>query len=376
VSKLTFKIEQTDENARAGVLQFQGLESVPTPVFMPVGTQATVKSMKQEELEEIGYRLILANTYHLYLRPGEEVMNHFGGVKKFMSWPHAVLTDSGGFQAFSLSDLSKYTEQGVSFKSHIDGSSHMFTPQRVMEIQKALGSDIIMPIDDCAPFPADSNRLKESLKRTHDWFDLTYRYWNDSGMVETQNLFSIVQGGTDPELRKISARVLREFDVPGHAIGGLSVGETTDLFVPALKAATEELPVEKPRYLMGVGTIPEIIHAVDAGVDMMDCVLPTRNARNGQVFTSAGKLNLRNLSNQLDDRPMDETCSCSVCQRYSRGYIRHLHKTNELLAYSLSTYHNLHFMKRFMEGMREAIMTASFTEFKLHWLAIYGQASR
>jgi len=366
-----FTVEKTDQLARAGELVFSNGDRVKTPVFMPVGTRASVKAVRQESLEEIGYRLILTNTYHLYLRPGTEVLEAFGGVKKFMSWPHSMLTDSGGYQAFSLSSLTKYTDQGVAFKSHIDGSNHLFTPEKVLDIQGVIGSDIVMPLDDCAPYPADEKRLRQSLDRTHRWIKSSAKYWRDGPSSESQTLFGIVQGGVIPGLRKESAEVLSELDLPGYAIGGLSVGETKEDFRAALPAATAVLPVEKPRYLMGVGSIPEIIFAVANGVDMFDCVLPTRNARNGQVFTSLGKLNLRGESHKTSDRPMDESCGCAVCRRYSLGYIRHLHKTSELLAYELSSYHNLFFMKQFMENLGGAIREGEFGKFSSHWLPLF-----
>lgn len=357
--------------ARAGQIDFGNGLTVETPVFMPVATTGSVKSLSQQDLQNLGYRLILGNTYHLYLRPGLEVISHFGSLKKFMSWNNAVLTDSGGFQAFSLSGLSRYKKDGVEFRSHIDGSLHFFNPEKVLEIQNTLHSDIVMPIDDCAPYPADKKRLQESLQRTHSWLQESVKIFQEKNYIETQNLFSIVQGGVDVSLRKESAQFCASQEVSGHAIGGLSVGEKNHEFLEALAVSCEHLPPDKPRYLMGVGSIPEIIHAVALGTDMMDCVLPTRNARNGQVFTSQGKLNLRASYNRFADIPIDEKCNCYVCQNYSLGYIRHLHKAKELLAFSLSTYHNLHFMKQFMTELRRSIVEENFLAWSKDWLDKY-----
>ena len=363
-----FEIAATDGAVRAGTLQLRET-TVETPVFMPVGTQATVKAISQEDLEEIGYRLILGNTYHLYLRPGRETMRLAGGIPKFMSWPHAVLTDSGGYQAFSLSDNVKLLDTGVVFRSHLDGSEHIFSPEHTIAIERDIGSDIIMPIDDCAPYPADHKRLKESLARTHRWLAECKEHWLRD--PRHQNLFGIVQGGVNTLLRADSAKACADLDLPGYAVGGLSVGEPLEYYAPSLAAAIEHLPKEKPRYVMGVGTIPELLNGVALGVDMFDCVLPTRNARNGQVFTSSGKINLRNLKHAQSESPIDSECQCRVCKKYSLGYIRHLHKQKEILGLMLSTYHNLFFMHQFMRQMREAIAAGEFERYRAHWLAIF-----
>ncbi|MFO1472365.1 MAG: tRNA guanosine(34) transglycosylase Tgt [Turneriella sp.] len=384
---MQFDIQATDGEARAGKLTFTNTTgprpdallgsagsdasciTIETPIFMPVGTQATVKAISQEDLEEIGFRLILGNTYHLYLRPGADVIHDAGGIHNFMSWPFAVLTDSGGYQAFSLSDNVKLADHGVIFRSHLDGSEHLFSPENTVEIQRNIGSDIMMPIDDCAPYPADEKRLKESLVRTHRWLAECKEHWLKD--PRHQVLFGISQGGVNPQLRAESARAVADIDLPGYAIGGLSVGEPLEHFVPSLGAAIEHLPKEKPRYVMGVGTIPEILNGVALGVDMYDCVLPTRNARNGQVFTSAGKVNLRNLKHARSDDAMDSECGCKVCKKYSLGYIRHLHKQNEILGLMLSTYHNLYFMHGFMKNMRNAIQAGRFAEYRAHWLGVF-----
>jgi queuine tRNA-ribosyltransferase len=367
-----FDLENVDGNARAGVLNLSH-GKVHTPVFMPVGTQATVKAISQEDLVEIGYEIILGNTYHLYLRPGSELIAELGGLHKYMAWPRSILTDSGGYQAFSLSDKVKLTDDGVTFSSHLDGSKHLFSPRRTIEIQREIGADIIMPIDDCAPFPASPERLAASLRRTHDWLARCKDTWLED--PRHQHLFGIVQGGIDADLRRESARACSQLDLPGYSIGGLSVGEPLEHFSPALHAAIEELPRGKPRYVMGVGSIPEILSGVELGVDMFDCVLPTRNARNGQVFTSIGKVNLRNERHARDSRPIDEKCGCRVCQKYSLAYIRHLHKQGEILGLMLSTYHNLYFMFHFMADMRTAIEQKTFAAYKTHWLRIFGSST-
>jgi queuine tRNA-ribosyltransferase len=365
---MQFSVAAQDGDARAGVLTLNGAV-VETPAFMPVGTQASVKAISQEDLHEIGYRLILGNTYHLYLRPGSPLISEFGGIKKYMAWPHAVLTDSGGYQAFSLSANTKLTDEGVIFRSHLDGSEHRFTPERVIEIEREIGADIIMPIDDCAPYPADDKRLKESLVRTHRWLADCKKYWLMDPRHQT--LFGISQGGINPGLRADSAKACADLDLPGYAVGGLSVGEPLEHYRPALAAAMEHLPGDKPRYVMGVGSIPELINGVELGVDMFDCVLPTRNARNGQVFTSTGKVNLRNEKHARSNEPIDAACGCKVCRKYSLGYIRHLHKQKEILGLMLSTYHNLYFMFHFMKNMRTAITSSKFAEFRRHWLNLF-----
>ena len=370
MARLNFQLENTDSAARAGIIQFEAGAKVETPVFMPVGTKSSVKAITQDELTTIGYRLILSNTYHLYLRPGDDTIASFGSLKSFISWPHHMLTDSGGFQAYSLSALSKYNHDGVEFKSHIDGSKHLFTPKKVIDIQRNFRSDIVMPIDDCPALPATEKRLDESLQRTHLWIKQSKEYFYNQEYNIDQNLFGIVQGGTDQKRRVESAQFQSSLELPGYALGGLSVGEKKEDYRNTLTITCPILPKDKPRYLMGVGSIPEIIYAVESGIDMFDCVLPTRNARNGQVFTSKGKINLRNEKYKLSQEPIDSACSCPVCQKYSLGYIRHLHKSNEILAYNLSTHHNLYFMFYFMKDMRTAIIENRFKQFKNHWLGL------
>lgn len=354
--------------ARSGVLNLNS-EKVLTPVFMPVGTRGTIKAISSDEIEELGYNLILANTYHLYLRPGTEVLNSFQGLKKFMSYKKALLTDSGGYQVFSLNGLFKFHKEGVKFSSHIDGSKHEFTPAKVIDIQRAIGSDIMMVLDDCAPANADRERLETSLDRTFYWAEKSIEYWSKD--TRNQNLFGIAQGGVNLDLRVKSLSQIQSLAFPGIAIGGLSVGETREEFVKVLEHLAPYQDPTRPRYLMGVGTIPDILEGVKNGIDMFDCVLPTRNARNGQVFTSQGKVNLRNESHSFKDSPIDPECDCKVCKVYSIGYIRHLHKVKEFLAFSLSTYHNLYFMKKFMQKLRASIEEDKFIEFYLKWKKIY-----
>jgi len=368
MSRFDFQLQKNDGDARAGKLEFSSGLTIETPIFMPVGTVGSVKSLSQADLIEMGYQLILANTYHIYLRPGTEVLQNFDGLKNFMNWPNVLLTDSGGFQAFSLSEFSKYKPDGVEFRSHIDGSKHFFSPEKVLDIQATIGADIVMPIDDCAAYPASVERLEEGLTRTHKWLEMSKKIWLDKGYSENQSLFGIIQGGVNPELRKRSAEFIAGLDLPGTSIGGLSVGEKGDEFLKALAINCQIVDKKKPRYLMGVGSIPEILNSVKLGIDMFDCVLPTRNARNGQVFTSTGKVNLRNEKYKNSKLPIDESCDCKVCYNHNLGYIRHLHKVQEITALSLSSYHNLYFMKTFMSKIRTSILEENFASFYEEWM--------
>ncbi len=338
--------------------------TVQTPVFMPVGTQATVKAIPQHSLEELGARIILGNTYHLYLRPGHELIRKLGGLHRFMSWNRALLTDSGGFQVFSLGDLRKVTEEGVRFRSHLDGSSHFFSPEHSIDVQIALGADILMAFDECTEYPADFARARKSLDLTLSWARrskdhfLAHRHehpWPQEFDGQTQNLFGIVQGGMFPELRRESAERLVEIGFPGYAIGGLSVGEPRTLTREMIEATLPHLPADKPRYVMGVGYPEEIVEYAAMGVDMMDCVLPTRAARHGLLFTSEGRLNIKNRRFAEDPGPLDPECRCMVCARYSRAYLRHLFVTQEVLGAVLNTHHNLAFYLDTMEAVRDAI---------------------
>ncbi len=360
--------KDTTTKARVGKLILNG-EEIQTPVFMPVGTRGTIKAIDSQEILELGYNLILANTYHLYLRPGEEVLKHFNGLKNFMSYKKAILTDSGGFQVFSLNGLFKFHEDGVSFSSHIDGSKHKFTPQKVIDIQRVIGSDIMMVLDDCAPYGSDVRRLQVGLERTHKWAKESVEYWLQN--PNHQNLFGIVQGGVNENFRLESLDYIQSLPFSGIAIGGLSVGETREEFLKILEILSPYLDDSRPRYLMGVGTVLDILDSVRLGIDMFDCVLPTRNARNGQVFTSFGKLNLRNEKNKWKNIPIDPNCNCKVCKNYSLGYIRHLHNVKEFLAFSLSTYHNLYFMKNFMTELQISILNGNFEKTYKKWKKIY-----
>jgi queuine tRNA-ribosyltransferase len=328
---------------------------IETPAFMPVGTAATVKGQTQEDLEGLGVQILLGNTYHLYLRPGHELIRSMGGLHGFMSWPHPILTDSGGFQVFSLSELRKVTDEGVTFRSHLDGSQHFLSPEKALEIEIALGADIIMVLDECIEAPADESRTRDAAARTLAWARRSREYFAKHGDAARQALFAIVQGGTHTSLRRESAEALVELDFPGYVIGGLAVGESHEITCEMTQVVTSQLPAEKPRYLMGVGKPEQILDYVALGVDMMDCVLPTRSARHGYLFTSNGRLIIRNAEYARDSRPIDENCKCSVCARYSRAYLRHLYTTGEFLATILNTHHNLYFYLDIMREIREAI---------------------
>ncbi len=319
---------------------------IETPIFMPVGTQATVKAMTPEELKDIGSQIILSNTYHLYMRPGHDLIERAGGLHKFMNWDKPILTDSGGFQVFSLGPLRKIKEEGVEFRSHLDGSKHFLSPEKATEIQNALGSDIIMAFDECAPYPADRQYVKNSLERTTRWLErckAAHKY------PERQALFGIVQGGMYKDLREQSAREITAIDLPGYAIGGLSVGEPKEMMYEVLDYTVPLLPEDKPRYLMGVGSPDDLLEGVLRGIDMFDCVLPTRIARNGTAMTSQGKVVVRNASYAEDFTSLDPECDCYTCRNYTKAYLRHLIKCNEILGARLLTIHNLHFLLKLME---------------------------
>lgn len=341
---------------------------IETPVFMPVGTQATVKAMTPEELKALGAEIILSNTYHLYLRPGAELIREAGGLHRFMNWDRPILTDSGGFQVFSLGPLRKISEDGVTFKSHLDGSTHFMSPETAIEIQEALGSDIIMAFDECAPHPSSWEYTKAALDRTTRWAARC----REAHQREDQALFGIVQGGMYRDLRERSARDLVGIGFPGYAIGGLSVGEPKPLMYEVLDYTVPCLPVNKPRYLMGVGSPDCLIEGVLRGIDMFDCVLPTRIARNGTVMTSRGRVVIKNAENTRDFRPLDEDCDCYTCRNYSRAYLRHLFKAEEILGLRLTTIHNLHFLLSLMKKIRQAIADDSLPEFRDEFFARYG----
>lgn len=329
--------------------------TIETPVFMPVGTLATVKGLTQEALESIGTQIILANTYHLFLRPGAELIREMGGLHKFMSWPHPILTDSGGYQVFSLADLRKVTDDGVTFRSHIDGSSHFLSPEKALDVQMALGSDIVMVLDECVESSSDTARAADAAARTLAWAKRSRDHFAAHGDPQRQMMFGIVQGGAQPELRRKCADELVALDFPGYAIGGLAVGEPHETTCEITAEVTSHVPREKPRYLMGVGRPEQIADYVARGVDMMDCVLPTRGARHGCLFTWQGKLLIKNSRYAKDPRPVDEHCGCPTCQRYSRAYLRHLFASREILGATLSTLHNVYFYLDMVEKIRKSI---------------------
>jgi queuine tRNA-ribosyltransferase len=337
---------------------------------MPVGTAAAVKAMRPGEVRALGAEVVLSNTYHLYLRPGHEIVREAGGLHRFMNWDSAILTDSGGFQVFSLGSLRKITEEGVAFRSHIDGSRHMLSPEKSIEVQNALGADIIMAFDECAPYPADWSYVKNSLERTTRWLA---RCKEAHRNTEAQSLFGIMQGGMYQELRRQSAMEIVEMDLPGYAIGGLSVGEPKELMYEVLDYCVDYLPAEKPRYLMGVGSPDCLFEGVERGIDMFDCVLPTRIARNGTALTSHGKVVIKNAAYERDFSALDPECGCDTCRNYSRAYLRHLFKSNEILSSMLLTNHNLHFLIRLMESIRQAIEDDRFPEYKKDFYKKYGK---
>jgi queuine tRNA-ribosyltransferase len=364
---LVFKVHATSGNARRATMTLPHA-AVETPVFMPVGTVASVKAVPQHLLEELGAKIILGNTYHLYLRPGHELIRRLGGLHRFMSWHRAILTDSGGFQVFSLNELRKVTEEGVQFRSHLDGGLHFFSPEHSMDVQIALGSDIAMAFDECTEYPADYSRARRSLDLTLRWAERSKRHFDahkhetpwmqdttGSQQALSPSLFGIVQGGMYKELRREAAERLVEMDFPGYAIGGLSVGEPRELTREIIAETLPLLPKDKPRYVMGVGYPDEIVEYAEMGVDMMDCVLPTRAARHGLLFTSEGRLNIKNRRFAEDQGPVDSTCRCMVCQRYSRAYLRHLMASQEPLAAVLNTLHNLAFYLDTMQKLRDRL---------------------
>lgn len=378
---IDWKIIAQDGEARAGILRTRR-SVIETPVFMPVGTQATVKGVRYEWLEnELDARIILGNTYHLFLRPGAEIIRELGGLHKFSTWNRSLLTDSGGFQVFSLTDLRKLTEEGVEFRSHVDGSKKFLSPEVSMEIQAALGSEIVMVFDECPPGDAGFDKTKQSLEMTARWALRSKNRFNelqdsgqDAGFIEAddlsgqQSLFGIIQGAGHLDLRKQSLDLTTEIGFDGYAIGGLSVGEEKSVMYDVLEFLAPQMSVDAPRYLMGVGTPEDLIEAVSRGVDMFDCVLPTRNGRTGGAFTSHGKINIRNAKFARDDTPLDEDCPCSVCQRYSKAYLRHLYQTGEMLAAMLISHHNLAFFLDTMRKVRDSIKLGNFSRFRKEFL--------
>src|SRR5438876_10679766 len=370
----SFEVAKTDQSgARRGRMATPH-GTVKTLFFLPVGTQAAVKGLRNEALEEVGAEIILANTYHLYLRPGHGIVNKLGGLHQFMSWPRAILTDSGGYQVFSLSELRKMTDEGVRFRSHLDGSEHLLTPEKAVEIQLALGSDIAMVLDECIETPAPRDHAEAAVARTTAWARRARNYFQECAQRNgdlPQWQFGIVQGATFPDLRRESARQLLDLDFPGYAVGGLAVGEPHETTCEMAAEVTALLPKDRPRYLMGVGRPDELADYVALGIDMMDCVLPTRAARHACLYTSEGRVLIKNARYAGDERPIDERCSCSVCRRYTRAYLRHLFAAGELTAAILATHHNVHFYLDMMRRIREAIEFGSLTAFSSEMCARY-----
>ena len=356
MTKFSFQLNASDGKARTGVISTPRGE-IRTPAFMPVGTAATVKAMMPESVAATGADILLGNTYHLMLRPTAERIDALGGLHKFMNWDKPILTDSGGFQVMSLADLRKLTENGVTFKSHIDGSKHEITPERSMEIQRLLGSDIVMCFDECPALPADRARIAESMRLSMRWAARSREAFGDR---PGHALFGIQQGGLEQDFRAESAQALTEIGFDGYAVGGLAVGEGQEAMLGCLDFAADQLPVDKPRYLMGVGKPDDIVGAVARGIDMMDCVLPSRSGRTGQVFTRRGVLNIKNARHQDDPRPLDEGCGCPACRNYSRAYLHHVFRSQEMISGMLLTWHNLHYFQDLMAGMRAAIAAGTF----------------
>ncbi|QWR77955.1 tRNA guanosine(34) transglycosylase Tgt [Candidatus Magnetomonas plexicatena] len=362
---MNFKVLTTDGGARHAALSIRG-RTIETPVFMPVGTMGTVKAVTSDELTDLGAEIILCNTYHLYLRPGSTLISKLGGLHKFINWQQPILTDSGGFQIFSLSPLRKITAEGVVFKSYLDGSSHFIGPADAVRIQGELGADIIMAFDDCTPYPSSYQYTQESMALTSEWAKVC-RETPHHG----QSLFGIIQGGVFKDLRLQSAQELRALDFEGYALGGVSVGEPRELMYEIVNYMADELPQEKPRYLMGVGFPEDILNAVGAGFDMFDCVIPTRTARHGTLLTSKGRISIKGAKYRSDESPLDPDCSCYTCQNFSKAYLNHLYRCREILSMRLNTIHNLHFYFDIMGNIRTAIKEKRFDDFKANWLASY-----
>lgn len=363
-----FRVIKSESNARLGQITTQrGI--INTPAFMPVGTNATVKAMSPDEMKELGAEILLSNTYHLYLRPGHDIIREVGGLHKFMKWDGPILTDSGGFQVFSLSRLRKIRDDGVEFRSHIDGSLHFLTPELVMEIQAALGPDIAMVFDECTPYPATREYALKSLKLTTEWAKRCKKHVGALHATPLQ-LFGIIQGGTYKDLRKQSAEELIELDFDGYALGGLSVGEPKELMYEMINYSTPLLPDDKPHYLMGIGDLMDVLEAVAAGIDMFDCVMPTRNARNGTLFTSQGRISIKREEFKKDPGPLDPDCGCYTCRNYSRAFLRHMFMSREILSMRLNSLHNLHFYLEFFRKMRDALSSGEFGQFRKEQTAI------
>lgn len=375
---MQFSLKNSDNKSRTGVIETRrGI--IHTPAFMPVGTQGTVKAMSPEELKEIGAEIILSNTYHLYLRPGHEIIHQLGGLHKFINWSGPILTDSGGFQVYSLSSLRKITEDGVEFRSHIDGSLHFLSPEKAMEIQAMLGSDIAMTFDECTPYPAEYEYAVKSLELTTKWARRCKEFLSSlqpSAFSHQPSLFGIIQGGMYKDLRKKSLEGLMDIGFDGYAAGGLSVGEPKDEMYEIIEFLAPLMPEDRPRYLMGVGDLMDVLVAAENGFDMFDCVMPTRNARNGTLFTSRGRISIKRTEFKTDPEPLDPDCNCYTCRNYSKAYLRHLFLSKEILSMRLNTIHNLYFYLDFFRKMREAINKGTFKQFKKYWEEVWTGHSR
>ncbi len=367
MSERVFRFEVLERDARSSARRgriFTARGTIATPAFMPVATAGAVRGVTTEELRRLGAEIVLANAYHLSLRPGAEVIRDLGGISAFMGWNGPVLTDSGGFQVFSLAELVRLDDDGVRIRSHLDGSIRDLTPASVVALEEMLGVDVLMPLDDCAPYPAERRRIEESVARTARWLEESKSAWRGSGA-----LFGIVQGGVYPDLRAQSAELAVMRELPGYAVGGLSVGEPREVCYQIARSTAEHLPLDRPRYLMGTGTPEDLIHFVGMGYDLFDCVLPTRNARNGTLYTSRGRLNIRNARFARDSAPLDPACDCPVCSRYSRAYLRHLAVAGEILSPVLNTVHNLAFYLRLLRELGRALERGEFTEYTSRMLA-------
>jgi queuine tRNA-ribosyltransferase len=370
----SFEIEYTFGNSRSGVIHTPRGD-VHTPAFMPVGTQATVKAVSSEEIAATGAEIVLSNTYHLYLRPGHEVIRRLGGLHHFMNWHMPILTDSGGFQVYSLSPLRKIRDDGVEFRSHLDGSSHFLSPEKAIDIQLALGSDILMCLDECTPYPADFDYTNRSVRLTTQWASRCRARFDEQVKGCDKTLFGIIQGGMYKDLREHSLMKLMEIGFEGYAIGGLSVGESKDEFYEILSFIAPLMPNDRPRYLMGVGDLRDVMYAVEHGIDMFDCVMPTRNARNGTLFTSQGRVSIKRSEYKEDNSPLDPDCTCLTCKNYTKAYLRHLFMAREILSMRLNTIHNLHFYQNFFSLIRRAIKDGSFSAFRSHWEMILAKGT-
>lgn len=370
---MKFNVNATDSGtaARTGEIS-TSRGAIRTPVFMPVATRGAVRALSGRDVDELAFDIILSNTYHLYLRPGIEVLRGAGGLHRFMNFHRPILTDSGGFQVFSLSDFCKIYDEGVEFRSHVDGSLHRFSPQSVLDVQEVIGSDIMMVLDQCTHYPVPEKDARGAVDRTVRWAEASHRYWRERFDPERQSLFAIVQGSVFNNLRKVCAERLLEFPFPGYAIGGLSVGEPKELYREITEFTLSLLPADRPRYMMGVGSPMEILYAIRCGTDMFDSVMPTRIARNGTLFTSSGRVNIKSAVCESDLAPLDENCGCYVCKNYSRAYLRHLFRAGEISALIYNTYHNLYFMNSFMNDIREGIARGCFMDIYRKWERVYG----